>query len=242
MKSVIRPGRIAIRSALLVFLLVLLASAALGQQAYVGRYSFYAGYTYFDSPKLSLQENGFHIQAGIKPTTWYAFGFDYSNATGTATLTPDLLLPLLQQNLGQMLALLAAAGKLPPGYKVVVPADSRTQNITVGPELTYRRISWMSLYLRPSIGLVREVATPRPTDPITTVIVQQLAPSGEKKDWAWFYGAGGGFDVFLNRHFAIRAQADFVWDHLFSDILMEGRHTVRFSVGPAFHFGKNIVK
>ena len=244
MSRVTRPTRtgIGFRSVLAVFLLVLLASTALAQQAYVGRYDFYAGYAYFDSPKISLQENGFHIQAGIKPKTWYVLGFDYSNVTGSATLTPDLLLPSLQQSLGQMLALLAAAGKLPPGYTVVVPTDSSTQTITGGPELTYRRISWLTPFVRPSIGLIREVATPKASDPITSAIIQQLAPSGSKTDWAWFYGAGGGFDVKLTKNVAIRAQADFVWDHLFADILQYGRHTVRFSIGPAFQFGKNIAR
>jgi hypothetical protein len=33
-----------------------------------------------------------------------------------------------------------------------------------------------------------------------------------------------------------------VWDHLFPDLLQEGRFTVRFSCGPAFNFGSNIRK
>jgi hypothetical protein len=33
-----------------------------------------------------------------------------------------------------------------------------------------------------------------------------------------------------------------VHDHLFSDLLTEGRYTVRFSTGPAFNFGPNIKK
>jgi hypothetical protein len=31
-----------------------------------------------------------------------------------------------------------------------------------------------------------------------------------------------------------------VWDHLFSSLLANGRWTVRYSVGPAFYFGRNI--
>jgi hypothetical protein len=49
-------------------------------------------------------------------------------------------------------------------------------------------------------------------------------------------------DVTLTRRFAIRLQSDVVYDHLFNDILKDGRWTVRFSVGPAFLFGPNIVR
>jgi hypothetical protein len=30
------------------------------------------------------------------------------------------------------------------------------------------------------------------------------------------------------------------YDHLFNDLLKDGRYVVRFSVGPAFNVGKNI--
>jgi hypothetical protein len=40
----------------------------------------------------------------------------------------------------------------------------------------------------------------------------------------------------------MRAQVDVVYDHLFNDLLKDGRATVRFSVGPVFNFGPNIKK
>jgi len=33
-----------------------------------------------------------------------------------------------------------------------------------------------------------------------------------------------------------------ICDHLFNDLLKDGRATVRFPAGPAFHFAKNIKK
>ena len=39
-------------------------------------------------------------------------------------------------------------------------------------------------------------------------------------------------------HVGIRTQADLVYDHLFNDVLKDGRMTVRFSVGTCFNFGK----
>ena len=69
----------------------------------------------------------------------------------------------------------------------------------------------------------------------------QLAPAGHKTDWQGFYGVGGGFDILVSKHLALRVQADHVWDHLFNDLLKDGRWTTRFSIGPCFNFGGNIV-
>jgi hypothetical protein len=100
----------------------------------------------------------------------------------------------------------------------------------------------VTLFIRPSIGAIYEKATPHATDPISQGVIAQLAPSGQKTDWVPFYGVGGGFDANLTTHFALRFQADFVHDHLFSDLLKDGRNSVRFSVGPALQFGRNVRK
>lgn len=172
--------------------LLTLAIPGLGQQSYVGRYDAYAGYTYLDSPAISLGENGFHMQAGFRPRTWVSLGFDYSVASGSGSITPNLLTTSLQQELGAVLAQLASAGKIPAGYNLVLPIDSVTQNFAAGPQFAYRHWSAVTLYIRPSIGAVYEKATLRPADPIAAAIAAQLAPSGSKEDWAAFYGFGGG--------------------------------------------------
>jgi hypothetical protein len=98
------------------------------------------------------------------------------------------------------------------------------------------------LFLRPSCGFIREVATPKPGDPIASGIVTQLVPSGKKTDTTPFFGVGYGIDLNFSRHVSLRVQSDLVYDHLFQDLLKEGRYTVRFSVGPCFNFGKNILE
>jgi hypothetical protein len=123
-----------------------------------------------------------------------------------------------------------------------VPADSVTHSFAGGPQLSYRHFKRLTLFVRPSVGAVRQAATPRPADPIAQAIVARLAPTGKKVDWQGFYGIGYGFDVILTNHFSIRTQSDVVWEHLFNDILREGRWTVRFSIGPCFNFGNNILK
>jgi hypothetical protein len=224
---------------------LLLASPLRGQQTYVTRYDAFVGYAFLDSPSIGLFENGLATQVGFRPRTWASVGFDYSISWGTLNLTPDLLPASLQQQLAAQLAALAAQGLVPPGYHLVVPVDSRTQTFAVGPQLAYRRLTHVTLFARPIFaGAIYERATPRPLagDLIAAGIIKQLVPSGVKTDTTWFLGFGGGFDVLLSRHFAIRTQADLVHDHLFNDLLRNGRWTVRFSVGPAFNFGRNIVK
>ena len=226
----------------LTFALMLVSTPALGQQDYVSRYDLFAGYTFLDSPKVKLFENGFHFQFGVRPKGWYSLGFDYSVSGGSLTLTPNLLTAAWQQQLGDLLQELGAAGQLPAGYTVAVPSDSLTQTLAAGPQLSYRHFKKVTLFVRPSIGAIHEVATPQPGDPIAKLIVGALAPTGKKTDWTPFYGFGGGADLLFSKHIGLRVQADLVYDHLFNDILQDGRLTTRFSIGPCFNFGKNIKK
>jgi hypothetical protein len=231
-------ARIPKTPATLVFLVAALlfpSSLVIGQQTYVTRYDIFVGYTFLDSPHVSLFENGTHFQFGVRPKTWYSLGLDYSLSAGDLTLTPNLLLTSLQQQLSQ---------ELPPGYNLSVTSHSRTQTFAGGPQFSYRHYSKVALFVRPSFGAIYERATPHPNpnDPIALAIVKLLAPSGYKTDWTAFYGFGGGADLLFSKHVAVRVQADLVYDHLFSDLLKDGRMTTRFSVGPCFNFGKNILK
>ncbi len=223
-----------------------LTGLAFGQgasaQTYVGRYDVFAGFTYLESGKINLAERGVHIQAGSRITRWLSLGFDYSRSEGHTDLTPKLLPTALQQQLGAQFAQLVAAKLIPATYALSVPIDSTTQNFAAGPQFTYRRWQAVSPFVRPSVGAIRETATPHPGDPIAAGVVKQLLPSGVKQDWTGFYGFGGGLDINPTRHFSMRLQADFVHDHLFNDILREGRNTVRVSLGPALQFGRNVTK
>jgi len=225
------------RRILIVFFLVFSAYAA---QDYVGRYDVYGGFTYLDSSSVNLAQRGFHFQTGFRPRRWLSLGFDYSVSNGYSDITPSLLTTQLQQQLGAVIAGLAAAGQIPAGYALHVPFDSTTQTFAAGPQLDFHHFDKVTLFVRPSIGAIREDATLRPVDPIATAIASQLAPSGQKTDWTGFYGFGGGATFQVTSHFGIRAQVDLVHNHLFSDLLREGRNTVRLSIGPAFQFGHNV--
>lgn len=232
----IRMGRII---AIVPVLCLLLASQVFAQQSYVGRWDVYGGYTRIMQPSINLAENGFNLQTGMRLTTWLTAGFDYSVATGRNILEPDMLVPSVQQLLGAQLGHLAAAGLLPAGYTVAVPVNTKTQSFQIGPDFPIRHFESVTFFVRPNLGAMQIVATPRPTDAITTGIVSQLAPAGKKIDWTYFYGFGGGLEFNVNHHFALRFSADFAHDQLFNDLLKEG-NTIRFAVGPAFQFGKNV--
>ncbi|HLH01856.1 MAG TPA: hypothetical protein VKX25_03740 [Bryobacteraceae bacterium] len=222
-------------------LLIVLSTPLFAQQDYVGRFDVFSGFTWFDSPSAKLQERGYHLQAGINARTWLALGFDYSVVSGSLNLTSDLLKPALATQINGQIAQLQALGVLPAGYQLSVPTGSTTQTFAAGPQLEYRHFQAVTLFIRPSIGAIYEEARPHPHDAFTTAVVSQLAPSGSKTDWEGFYGFGGGVDLNFWRHASLRLQADFVHNSLFTDILKSSRNTVRLSVGPSFHFGRNIV-
>jgi hypothetical protein len=226
---------------LLAFTLLLLSACAFAQQDYVGRYDIYTGYSYLESPSINLAERGFHVQAGVNRKMWYALGFDYSWFNGHTSLTPNNLQSSVQTQLASQLGQLAAAGLIPSTYQLAVPIDSTTQTFAAGPQFTYRHFKTVTLFIRPSVGAIRETAVPHPRDPIAGLVVSQLAPSGQKLDWTGFYGFGGGFDLNMADHIGLRVQADFVHDHLFNDLL-NGRNSVRVSLGPTFRFGRNIAQ
>jgi hypothetical protein len=235
-------------------ILFLLSFPLSGQQSYVTRFDFYAGYGFLDSPKVNLFENGAAFQIGVRPTTWLSLGFDYTVAAGDLSLTPAQLLPALQAQLQTAIGEGIAAGVFPPptsyNYTALyVPAHSKTQTFALGPELVYRHFSKVTLFLRPVYaGIIHETATPKPQDPVVQALVfgvpglPGLIPTPSKTDSVWFIGFGGGFDILFGKHFAWRTQADMVYDHLFPDLLQDGRLTARFSCGPAFNFGPNIKK
>jgi hypothetical protein len=218
------------------------AMSAHAQQSYVSRYDVYGGFADIDSPALGLNEHGFHVQAGMNPRRWLSFGGDYSNASGSQLLTTDLLPTALQTQINGAQAGFIALGLLPPTYHLAVPTDAFTQTFAFGPQLVDRHHSRFTLFLRPSLGGLRERAVPHPADPFQAVIVKQLAPAGSKTDWTGFYGVGGGGEVGLSNHVGIRAQIDIVYNHPFNDILANGRWTFRYSIGPSLHFGSNTGK
>ncbi len=178
------------------FVLVVLVAFnhARAQQTIISRYDVYTGFTSINSPQLGLSQPGFHTQAGVNMRPWYSLGFDYSVASGSENLKPDLLPAALQAQIAGAEELYLAEGLLPPGYQLAIKTDAFTQTFAAGSQLMYRHYDKATFFLRPSLGTLRERATPHPADPFATAIAQQLAAAGSKLNWTGFYGVGGGGD------------------------------------------------
>jgi hypothetical protein len=142
----------------------------------------------------------------------------------------------LKTQLAPLLTLLA------PGYTPAVPTSTFTQTFAAGPVVVFRRIPHFAMFVHPSLGAVRELATPHPDDPLTTVAVSIFFTGKNTVDWKPFYGIGGGFDITPTKHFGLRMQTDVIWDELLDSLLSKGHWTIRASIGPSFHFGKNIAQ
>jgi hypothetical protein len=160
--------------------LPVLSRNLLAQQTDVRQYSIYNGFTYFETPALNLAEHGYHLQVGRNMKTWVAIGFDYSIVSGHNSLTPDVLKPALRTQLEQEIEFLISVGLLPPGYQLVVPTDAFSQTFALGPQFEFRHYKPVTLFVRPSLGAIRQKVTPHPTDPFATQVVETLVPSGKK--------------------------------------------------------------
>ena len=226
-------------------LLFSLSVCAFAQQDYVGRYDFFTGFSYLNSPKLDLQQRGFNTQLGVNLRHWLAFGFDYSIQEGRASLVTTDLKPALQAELVGLAGPTVAAA-------LSVPFDATTQTFTAGPQLAYRHLKRVTLFAHPSIGAIHENISINGTQgfpqPYAILIVEALSAPGQvlkttkPNDTTYFYGLGGGADYNLTKHIHIRADAEFVHVYLFSGLLANPRNSVRLSIGPTFNFGKNVTR
>jgi hypothetical protein len=233
------------RIGLLVAILVFLAQlpSAFAQQEYVGRYDLYTGFSDLYTPNINkINQVGFHLQAGSNNTRWLSTGFDYSIQSGNTSLITSMATPALQQEITLEEAELEYLGELPAGYSLNIPLHATTQTFTAGSQFNYRHFSKVTLFIRPSLAAFRLSATPHPNpqDPFASAVSAMLVANPPLVDWTGAYGVGGGVEFALAKHFGVRAQMDAVWNHPFNDILGEGGWSYRYSIGPSFHFGRNV--
>ena len=146
----------------------------------------------------------------------------------------------------ELYGLSGGAEGLPPTYAVDVPLSATTQTFTAGSQLNYRHFSKVTFFIRPSLAAFRLEATPHPRNANDATVVgaleltNVLTPQGTITDWTGAYGVGGGVEFALARHFGVRAQLDAVWNHPFNYVVADGGWSYRYSIGPSFHFGRNI--
>ncbi len=212
----------------LVAIVVLLCVPAFAQQTDVNRYDVFTGFSYMISPARNLIERGFNGEFGVNVRRWLALGGDFSVLKGRGTINPreTVFAPLL-------------AG-IPPSAIPGVPFDSTTYTFAAGPQFNLRRWEKFTLFARPGLGGIHEVAdidlTPLAPLAQLGIVLPPVAP--HQTDTAVFYGLGGGFDANISRPVAIRFTVDWVNTHLFSDLLTQRQNYVRFSIGPTFRWGE----
>jgi len=232
-------------SVVILLFIVSTSLTAFSQQTYVNRFDAYAGYGYFSTPSLNLSQNGFNTEFGWNWKTWLALGFDFSVFTGDNVITPRMLTPALQQTLAGEIQFLQSVGQLPPGYQLRMPTSSTTYTYSAGPQINIRHFKPVTFFVRPALGSLHEVASlhPASNDPFAQQVALTLAgPRLQKTDTVVFYGFGGGMDFNITKHFGVRTAADYVHYNMFTNVLGSSQNSVRFSVGPTFRFGGNIVK
>jgi opacity protein-like surface antigen len=224
----------------LIFLLLFLSLSVVtcvAQQEYVGQYDAYFGFAYLTTPNMNLAQRGWQAQFGYNYRRWLALGFDTSYFGGNSSIT------LPQLNNATLAKLAPILPLLPPGYTVWAPYHANTYTITGGPQFNYRHFKYVTLFIHPDIGAMHQSINVHPQDLIMTGIVTGLlGPSMKISQWSGFYGVGGGVDLNVSKHVAIRLQSDWVYTTLFQDLLRNPQYTWRMSASPTFRFGKNVPK
>jgi opacity protein-like surface antigen len=254
------------RRLLLCTVVLLCSIAAVAQQDYVGRFDLYGGWAYLNSTNENLVQHGFHTQDGINVNKWLSFGFDFSNFQGSTSLAPSQLSTKYQTQLsgalqaqaptiiGQLVAsgltlAQAQAALNQAATTLAVPYNASTYTITGGPQVAYRGLKWITIFVHPSVGAYHEKVTARPQKtsnflaaPVVGYFQQAgvLDSSAAKSDTTYFYGVGGGIELNVTKHVHIRLTSDYVKTPLFDGFLKEKVSNVRFSVGPTFNFGRNV--
>lgn len=221
---------------LLLLLLSLSVVTCLAQkQEYVGQYDAYFGFAYMTTPNMNLDQRGWHGQFGYNYRRWLALGFDTSYFGGNSSVTvPEL-------NNATLVKLAPIFPYLPPGYTVYEPYHANTYTITGGTQFNYRGFKWVTLFIHPDIGAMHQSVQVHPLDPIQAGIAKSLlGPNMNTSEWVPFFGVGGGVDVNVSKHVALRFHTDWVRTAFFSDVLKNPQYTWRLSASPTFRFGKNV--
>jgi hypothetical protein len=204
----------------------------------INRYTVFTGFDYMISPARNLTERGVEGDFGVTVKPWLGLGADFSaigdqvfSGAGTINGSETIFAPKLTA---------AEPFGAPPPSAVHVPFRSTSYTFAVGPQLYYRKFRKVTFIARPGLGMIHETADisfPAQVGGLFPLI-GAVVPNPHQTDTAAFFGLGGGFDLKLSRHFAIRFAADWVNTHLFSNLLTNRQNYVRFSLGPTFRWGR----
>jgi len=232
--SPLMPASAALTKCVFCFVVAfLLCLPAMAQDYSINRYTLYTGFDDVMSPSRNLTERGFDLDFGITAKPWLglggdfgAFGHDIISGNGTIN--------------GSETAYAAAVSKLGVNPSIIhVPFSGTTYLFAVGPQFYLRKWRWITFLGRPGFGGMHESANltfPSSVAPLFTALGIP-PPNAHQTDTTWFIGLGGGFDLNVSRHVAIRFTGDWVNTHLFSNLLTDRQNYARFTVGPTWRWG-----
>jgi len=231
----LKPTSAALARCLLCCVVALFVCLPVVAQDYsINRYTLYTGFDYLVSPSRNLTERGFDTDFGITVKPWLglggdfgAFGHDIISGNGTINGTETAYAP--------------AVTKLGVNPSIIhVPFSSTTYIFAVGPQFYLRKWKAVTFLVRPGFGGIHESANltfPPQIAPLFGAL-GVAPPNPHQSDTTWFIGLGGGFDINVSRHVAIRFTGDWVNTHLFSNLLTDRQNYARFTVGPAWRWGR----
>lgn len=223
---------------ILTFFLLSFSINCFSQQTDIREYSVIPMYSYLTTPSLNLVGRGFNGDFARNVFPWMSLGFDFSTFTGGSTLLPSYLNAPTQAKLGALPPPLLAT--LANG----VPYTNSTCTYQGGPQINIRKLKRVTFAVRPALGMLHiKIQTTIPPENVVArqVVAGLLDGKLSASDTAVFYGFGGGATLEINPHFGLRLGVDMAHYNFFSSLLTGGRNSVRFSLGPKFSFGKNIV-
>jgi len=199
----------------------------------INRYTLYTGFDYMMSSPMHLNQRGFDTDFGVTVKPWLGLGVDFS-ASGDAIISGGGTI-----NGSQTVYAPLISPFVPPNM-VQVPFHSTTYTIAVGPQIYIRKIRKVTFLIRPGFGAIKatsDLSLPPALGPIFGGLGIP-APNSHQSDTTWFIGLGGGCDINLSKHVALRITADWINTHLYSDILTNRQNYGRFTVGPTWRWGQ----
>ena len=234
-----RFTRIGLFVALFVFLTQL--PAAFAQQEYVGRYDLYTGFSDLNTPALhNINQVGFHLQAGINNNRWLSTGFDYSIQTGDTTLIPSLASPAITAGLTQLYELRTTA-YLPPTYAVNLPLvrDHADLHRRLAAQLS-PLLQGDPLHPSQPRSLPHLRNAPSPRIPMTRSSPACSSPIPHSSTGPEPTASAAARSSPSPGTSASAPRLDAVYNHPFNYVLANGGWSYRSSIGPSFHFGRNV--
>jgi hypothetical protein len=220
------------KRASILLLALLFCLPAVGQQRHVNRYDIFTGYSYLNTPVISLTQHGFNSTVGINLRRWLALGADFSIWSGNTPLSVN------QTKLAPTLSTALPASLM--SYGLIT--DTSTWTFAAGPQINIRKWDKLTVFVRPGLGVMHEkikihyAGTPfQPLLGSLSSVAPGLSPS--QADQVPFYGIGGGVDISASKHLGLRISFDYVHSSMFKSLL-PSQNNFRLSFGPQIKLGE----